>query len=182
MPGRWTLTTTFSPLASTARCTCAMLAEPSASSSMDLKTWFQRRLYSFSMTSRMTGNGSGFAPDCNFMSSSQYSGGRKSGRMLMIWPSLTNVGPRSSRTWRSLTGVMPRTTSRLRRTPIISRRRPVAPASSIAFCKNLSSMPHRPPLSLLHLTSCTFPGAAGAPSRSRGSRRTSRGGRRHRPV
>ena len=31
MPGRWTLTTTFSPVVSTARCTWAILAEPKAS-------------------------------------------------------------------------------------------------------------------------------------------------------
>ena len=126
MPGRCTLMTTSSPEASRARCACAMLADPSGVLSISRNTLFQSLLYSCSTTERMTEKGRGFAPVWSFISSSQYSVGKKSGRILMICPNFTKVGPRSSKIARSFEGVSPCTISWRRRTVTISRRRRAA--------------------------------------------------------
>ena len=49
----------------------------------------------------------GFTSDCSLVSSAWYSLGKKSGLMLIICPSFTKVGPKSSSTCRTFTGVTP---------------------------------------------------------------------------
>src|ERR687894_647731 len=101
--GRWTLTATASPLRSTARCTCPMLAEPKGSGSNEANTSSTDAPSSSSMIPCATPVGMGVAVSCSFWSSESTPSGRMSERVERTCPNLTKVGPRSSRVRRNLT-------------------------------------------------------------------------------
>ncbi len=89
MPGRWTFTTTASPLASRAVWVWPIDAAASGSQSKVGKASSTGRPSSASITARMPSAGSVGASLCSLASSAQTSGGRRSTRVAPIWPSLT---------------------------------------------------------------------------------------------
>ena len=101
-PGRCTFTTTRSPVASVARCTCAIDPVASGSGSMLSNTSShgtpQLLLHHLDDLRLGERRAPGRAASA---SSSMNSGGTRSGRVERIWPSLQNVGPSSSNASRS---------------------------------------------------------------------------------
>ena len=94
--GRCTLTTTRSPLSSTARCTWPIVPAASGSGSIVAKTSSQGTPSSSSITITTAFSSSGVTRSCSAASSATASGGIRSGRVERIWPSLAKVGPSSS--------------------------------------------------------------------------------------
>ena len=111
MPGRCTFTATTSPVGSTARCTCAMEAEPSGFSSNSANRSSMGFPSSVSICAFTSAKSSGRAFVRRLPSASQYSMGSMSGCVEAIWPSLTNVVPRSWMSSTVISGVRPSLTS-----------------------------------------------------------------------
>ena len=86
--GRWTFTTTDSPVRRVAACTCAIDAAASGRRSNDANTSASGRPSSDSTTSRTTGNGSGGTWSRHLRNSATSSSGKIPSPDEMIWPSL----------------------------------------------------------------------------------------------
>ena len=99
--GRCTLTTTWSPVGSVARCTWPIDAAAIGVSSKVRNACSIVRPISSSITRRTSANGIGVTSSCRLRSSAMMSGGITSGRVESSWPNLTNVGPSSSSISRS---------------------------------------------------------------------------------
>ena len=109
MPGRRIFKTTCSPPVSSARCTWAMEAAAMATSSIRLNSVLSFGPSSFlrtAATPAFPDQGAAGTLHCNFFNSSTQSCGIRSGRVLMICPILTNVGPRHWRSNRTRTGIV----------------------------------------------------------------------------
>jgi hypothetical protein len=120
IPGRCTFTTTSAPDRSRAACTWATEAAASGSRSNQANTSSTCPPRSARSTCSTCGHGAGAARSCNRLSSSVNSGGRRSGRVDKIWPSLTKVTPPSSsalRTDRASSSLASGVSSSARRRP-----------------------------------------------------------------
>ena len=107
MPGRCTFTATASPLGRMARCTCAMEAEPSGVSSNSANSSSMGLPSSVSTCDFTSAKSRGRACVRSSPSATQYSMGSTSGWVEAIWPSLTNVVPRSWMSSTVISGVRP---------------------------------------------------------------------------
>ena len=103
-PGRWILMTTFLPLWSVARWTCATDAEPSGVLSTVVKSLLSGCLSSVSMMFLTVENDRGVVSSRSRLNASQYSWGMRSGLMLSSCPSLMYAPPNSSIAARILCG------------------------------------------------------------------------------
>ena len=101
IPGRWTLTTTRSPVLSTARWVWPIDAAASGSKSKDANSSSTVAPSSDSMTSRTSSAGTGRAEDWSTASSVVSTSGSRSVRVDAIWPNFTNMPPQSSSVSRS---------------------------------------------------------------------------------
>ena len=86
--GYWIFTTTCRPSSSSARCTCPMLAEPTGSSSIHLKSLAMGLPRPSTMMRRTSAGGLGGTPFCSTASCVRYWSGAI-GAIEIAWPSLT---------------------------------------------------------------------------------------------
>ena len=93
--GRCTLITTCSPLCRVAACTCPREAAANGRRSKWAKSWSIGRPRLSSIVAMATSDGKEGTVSWSFPNSLTNSAGRRSGRVLRAWPSLTKVGPRA---------------------------------------------------------------------------------------
>ncbi len=103
--GRCTLTATSAPPWVLARCTCAIEALAAGTGSSQRKSSSTGRPRPRSISWRTSPTGMGVHASWRRDSSSIQWGGSMSGRVERSWPSLMNVGPRSTRSWRKRAAV-----------------------------------------------------------------------------
>ncbi len=101
--GRWTLTATFVPSCSTARCTCPSDAAASGFGSNSAYSSSGGAPSSAMITSRTCSYGKGGTSFCSLSSSVRHSSGSTLAWLETICPSLTYVGPSFSIRMRVLT-------------------------------------------------------------------------------